>query len=129
MPKLNVQQLNELELKQNSKTSWHEDYSDSAYIYIGNTPADITEGDLIAIFSQYGEVMDVLLVKEKAFAFLGYENQKSTILAIDNLNGITVGGSTIRVDHSRFKDKNVHEQRKRIKEIYPHFESKLKSIG
>lgn len=35
----------------------------------------------------------------KGFAFLMYEDQRSTILAVDNLNGAKVLDKTLRVDH------------------------------
>ena len=35
----------------------------------------------------------------KGFGFIKYENQKSTILAVDNFNGTELLGRTIRVDH------------------------------
>ena len=35
----------------------------------------------------------------QGFCFIKYENQKSTILAVDNFNGIELLGRTIRVDH------------------------------
>ncbi|QRW15855.1 major facilitator superfamily transporter [Rhizoctonia solani] len=65
----------------------------------------MTEGDVITIFSQYGEVMDVNLPRDKTtgkqrgFGFLMYEDQRSTVLAVDNLNGAQVLGRTLRVDH------------------------------
>lgn len=37
--------------------------------------------------------------KTKGFGFLMYEDQRSTILAVDNLNGAQVLGRTLRVDH------------------------------
>lgn len=37
--------------------------------------------------------------KIKGFAFLMYEDQRSTVLAVDNLSGTTVVGRTLRVDH------------------------------
>ncbi|CAM6085015.1 unnamed protein product [Calypogeia fissa] len=104
--------------------SWHEKYKDSAYINIGLLPFDLTEGDLLAIFAQYGEVVDVNLVRDKAtgksrgFAFLAYEDQRSTVLAVDNLNGAQVVGRTIRVDHvanykKKVEEDEEEEQRKR----------------
>jgi RNA recognition motif-containing protein len=79
------------------------------------------QGDIIAIFSQYGEIVD--LDKKEHFAFLCYENQKSTILAVDNLNGIKVDGRHIKVDHARYqvKKEDIDKQKKRIKEIYPFY--------
>jgi hypothetical protein len=32
--------------------SWHAQYKDSAYVYVGGFPYDLTEGDLIAVMSQ-----------------------------------------------------------------------------
>ncbi|KAF8530897.1 hypothetical protein JB92DRAFT_2854219 [Gautieria morchelliformis] len=37
--------------------------------------------------------------KSKGFAFLMYEDQRSTVLAVDNLNGAKVRGRTLKVDH------------------------------
>lgn len=37
--------------------------------------------------------------KTKGFGFLMYEDQRSTVLAVDNLNGATVLDRTLRVDH------------------------------
>jgi len=54
---------------------------------------------------RYGEINHVNLVRDKdtgkpkGFAFVGYENQKSTILAVDNFNGAKLLGRVIRVDH------------------------------
>ncbi|KAL1220193.1 Zinc finger CCCH domain-containing protein 42 [Cardamine amara subsp. amara] len=102
-----IQSINakESQLGISEEASWHAKYKDSAYVYVGGIPFDLTEGDLLAIFSQYGEVVDVNLVrdkgtgKSKGFAFLAYEDQRSTILAVDNLNGAMVVGRIIRVDH------------------------------
>lgn len=43
--------------------SYHSDYRNSAYIYAGQLSFNLTEGDLLAIFSQYGEIVDVNLVR------------------------------------------------------------------
>lgn len=37
--------------------------------------------------------------KTKGFGFLMYEDQRSTVLAVDNLNGAKVLERTLRVDH------------------------------
>ncbi|KAF9984282.1 hypothetical protein BGZ75_004136 [Mortierella antarctica] len=77
--------------------SWHEQYKDSAHIFAGGLPYNLTEGDVICVFSQFGEIAGINLVrdkdtgKSKGFAFIKYVDQRSTILAI--------GGRTIRVDH------------------------------
>jgi RNA-binding motif X-linked protein 2 len=53
----------------------------------------MNEGDIVAVFSQFGEVVDCWLARDhktgisKCFAYLAYENQLSTVLAVDNFNG------------------------------------------
>ncbi|KAI1922755.1 RNA-binding protein Cwf29 [Ophidiomyces ophidiicola] len=108
-----IQALNKRELENavSSEASWHADYRDTAYIYIGGLPYDLSEGDILTIFSQFGEPVHINLVrdketgKSKGFAFLKYEDQRSTDLAVDNLGGATVMGRLLRVDHMRYKRK------------------------
>lgn len=101
----------ELELGIPPSASWHRDFADTAFIYIGGLPFDLSEGDIVTIFSQYGEPVYVNLVrdketgKSKGFAFLKYEDQRSTDLAVDNLGGAEVVGRVLRVDHTRYKVK------------------------
>lgn len=125
-----IQRINELELASGSTASWHDQvsivhvhlpttsplppgtnedsllqYKDSAYIYVGGLAPVLTEGDVITIFSQYGEVVDISLPRDQAtqktkgFAFLMYADQRSTVLAVDNLGGAKVLDRTLRVDH------------------------------
>lgn len=71
---------------------------------------------------RYGEISEVHLVRDKetgksrGFAFLEYVDQRSTILAVDNFNGISILGRTLRVDHTMnyksAKDKSAEEARR-----------------
>ncbi|KAJ5573980.1 uncharacterized protein N7459_008407 [Penicillium hispanicum] len=113
-----VQALNKRELENAvpPEASWHADYRDTAYIYIGGLPFDLSEGDIVTIFSQYGEPVHVNLVRDKetgksrGFAFLKYEDQRSTDLAVDNMGGATVLGRILRVDHTRYKRRDDEEE-------------------
>uniref|UniRef100_A0A3B3S6Y5 RRM domain-containing protein n=1 Tax=Paramormyrops kingsleyae TaxID=1676925 RepID=A0A3B3S6Y5_9TELE len=129
-PLTKVKLINELNQREaefgvKDSVSWHSAYKDSAWIFIGGFPYELTEGDLICVFSQcvtrithicsthlleeqqtlipihlargrYGEIANINLVrdkktgKSKGFCFICYEDQRSTILAVDNFNGIKV---------------------------------------
>ncbi|KAJ8266893.1 hypothetical protein GJAV_G00135870 [Gymnothorax javanicus] len=113
-----INELNDREAQLGVKdtVSWHSVYKDSAWIFIGGFPYELTEGDLICVFSQYGEITNINLVrdkktgKSKGFAFICYEDQRSTILAVDNFNGIKIKGRTIRVDHVKdYRPPKDHE--------------------
>ncbi|XP_034687932.1 zinc finger CCCH domain-containing protein 25-like isoform X1 [Vitis riparia] len=114
-----IQKINSQEaaLGISESASWHAKYKESAYVFVGGIPFDLTEGDLLAVFSQYGEIVDVNLVrdkgtgKSKGFAFVAYEDQRSTNLAVDNLNGAQILGRIIRVDHvSNYKKKEEEDE-------------------
>jgi RNA-binding motif X-linked protein 2 len=49
-----TQSRNEMEIASGlvGDKSWHAQYKDSAYVYVGGFPYDLTEGDLITVMSQ-----------------------------------------------------------------------------
>lgn len=53
----------------------------------------MNEGDIVTVASQFGEIVDCRLARDAktgkslGFAFIAYEDQRSTVLAVDNLNG------------------------------------------
>ncbi|KZO94854.1 hypothetical protein CALVIDRAFT_565260 [Calocera viscosa TUFC12733] len=130
-----IQRINDRELQLGSQGSWHDQYKDSAYIFIGGLPYELTEGDVIAIFSQYGEPVNVNMPRDKVtgkqrgFAFLMYEDQRSTVLAVDNLNGAIVLGRTLRVDHvSKYKNLEQGEDGKMKEAEEEHFNAMPRAI-
>jgi RNA-binding motif X-linked protein 2 len=72
---------------------------------VGGLSYELSEGDVITFMSQWGEIEDINLIREKdtgksqGFCFIKYEDQRSTILAVDNFNGITLLGRMLRCDH------------------------------
>jgi RNA-binding motif X-linked protein 2 len=113
-----TQALNKRELENAvpPSASWHADYRDTAYIYVGGLPFDVSEGDIVTIFSQFGNPTHVNLIrdketgKSKGFAFLKYEDQRSCDLAVDNLGGAEVLGRVLRVDHTRYKKREGEDE-------------------
>ncbi|CAI6309762.1 unnamed protein product [Periconia digitata] len=114
-----IQKLNKRELEEGitPEGSWHTDYRDTAFINIGGLPFELSEGDIITIFSQYGEPVWLKLARDKetgksrGFAWLKYEDQRSCDLAVDNLGGATVMDRVLRVDHARYKPKDDEDMR------------------
>lgn len=94
-----IQKINQEEIVRGiagTSASWHAQYANSAWIFVGNLDVKLTEGDVIAVISQYGEVEDLNLVrnedtgKSMGFAFCKYEDARSCVLAVDNLCGFNV---------------------------------------
>lgn len=95
----------EIDLGLEGSRSWHHQYRNSAYIFVGGLHHGLSEGDVVIVFSQFGEIVDVNLVRDKntgksqGFAYICYEDQRSTVLAVDNMNGFQLVNKTLRVDH------------------------------
>ena len=98
----NLNKLNDNEISMGTvgtSKSWHNQYRESAWVFFGGMPFELTEGDIICIFSQYGEIVNINLIrdktsgKSKGYGFICYEDQRSTDLAVDNFNGAKVNRS------------------------------------
>jgi RNA-binding motif protein, X-linked 2 len=106
----------ELENATAPSASWHVDYRDTAWLYVGGLPNDLSEGDVAIIFSQYGNPTHLNLIRDKetgksrGFGFVKYEDQRSCDLAVDNLGGAEVLGRMLRVDHTRYKRKEGEDE-------------------
>ncbi len=85
--------------------SWHTKYAQSAWVYVGGLAKELTEGDVICVLSQYGEIEDFVLHRDpntgesKGFAHAKYEDARSCVLAVDNFCGVEICGRNIVVDH------------------------------
>ena len=63
----NLNKMNDRELEMGlagTSQSWHNEYKDSAWIFVGGLPYDLTEGDIICVFSQFGEIVHINLVRD-----------------------------------------------------------------
>uniref|UniRef100_A0A1I8H4A3 Poly(U)-binding-splicing factor PUF60 n=1 Tax=Macrostomum lignano TaxID=282301 RepID=A0A1I8H4A3_9PLAT len=72
-------------------------------IYVGSIAADVTEEMLTAAFQTYGTVkacnmgFDNATRKHKGYAFVEFELAEAATLAIDGMNGYTIGGRNLKV--------------------------------
>ena len=103
-----IKRINKLELQNgvvNTSASWHDKYKQSAWVYVGNLPKQLSEGDILAVMSQWGEIDDIHLVRDeetgasRGFGFVKYVDSRSCVLAVDNFCGSKVLERSLRVDH------------------------------
>ena len=51
-----IQRINQRELERGlarGGASWHDDFKDTSYVFIGNLDFELSEGDVICVFSQF----------------------------------------------------------------------------
>ena len=81
-------------------------------IYVGNLALDVTEEDLNKLFSEYGKVTSVKIIKDmysqssKGFGFLELPQNSEAQTAINKLNSKELKGKEIIVNEARPRDNN-----------------------
>jgi RNA recognition motif-containing protein len=76
-------------------------------IYVGNLPYNLTDDDLRAAFSEFGEVssvniiMDKMSGQSKGFGFVEMPDDSAAEEAIEALNESALNGRNIKVNQAR----------------------------
>ncbi len=76
-------------------------------LYVGNLPFSAQENDLESIFSQYGQVDSITIVRDRdsgqprGFGFVEYGDDAAAGAAIAATNGMQVGGRALMVNEAR----------------------------
>jgi len=81
-------------------------------IFIGSLPFSLEETELREYFEEYGEVTSAKIItdkftgRSKGFGFVEMPDDEAAKKAIDELNGIEVGGRTIVVNKAQERKEN-----------------------
>jgi RNA recognition motif-containing protein len=85
-------------------------------IYVSNLSFAVQDEDLKEFFAEYGEVSSVKVITDKftnrsrGFAFVEMPDETAAQKAIQELDGATVDGRTIKVNVARPKEKNSNSR-------------------
>jgi RNA recognition motif-containing protein len=85
-------------------------------IYVSNLSFAVQDEDLKEFFAEYGEVSSVKVITDKftnrsrGFAFVEMPDEAAAQKAIQELDGATVDGRTIKVNVARPKEKNSNSR-------------------
>lgn len=88
-------------------------------MYIGNLSFNVTEEDLKALFSEYGEVESVNIVldrfskQSRGFGFVEMLNNSEADKAIKALNGNELKGKNIKISQSEPNRRKKNYRRRR----------------
>jgi len=78
-------------------------------IYVGQLPYSVTEEELKALFSEFGEISSINIIKDrfsgnsKGFGFIDMPNNSEADQAIKALNKSTLNGREIKVNQAEQK--------------------------
>lgn len=85
-------------------------------IYVGNLAYGVTEGQLEALFQEFGTVTSVNLIKDKlsgdskGFGFVEMGKQAEAEEAIKTLNGRALDGRNLTVNIARARNERSHSK-------------------
>ena len=80
-------------------------------IYVGNLSFDVTQDDLVGVFSDYGQVNKAYLPtdretgKLRGFAFVDLANDDEELEAIEALDGASWMGRNMKVNKARPRER------------------------
>jgi RNA recognition motif-containing protein len=80
-------------------------------MYVGNIPYNATEGDLRELFSEYGEIESLKIIKDqftdrsKGFGFIEMVNEEDAKKAMTTLNGKDFMGKSLTVAEAKPQQK------------------------
>ena len=79
-------------------------------LYVGNLPWSIDDGKLKEMFSEYGEVTEAVVIKDKfsgrskGFGFVTFTDDEAGKKAMEEMNGKEVEGREIKVNEAQARE-------------------------
>jgi RNA recognition motif-containing protein len=80
--------------------------NNTAKLFIGNLPYEITEEELNDLFSQYGEVKEVFAPRQKGYAFVTFANPEDAQKALEAMKDYELKGRKLNIDMARAKSRD-----------------------
>jgi cold-inducible RNA-binding protein len=81
-------------------------------LFVGSLSWNTTSEELQQAFAAVGEVVEAKVLtdretgRSRGFGFVTYDDEQSAVRAVEELNGSTLDGRTIRVDQANERPRN-----------------------
>ncbi|MCR4326926.1 MAG: RNA-binding protein [Candidatus Roizmanbacteria bacterium] len=88
---------------------------DSRKLYVGNLPWSMTNDSLKELFSQFGEVVEAIVItdrmtgKSKGFGFVTFADEKAAAAAVEKMHRSEVDGRNIVVNVARPREERPRQ--------------------
>ncbi|CAH8331614.1 unnamed protein product [Eruca vesicaria subsp. sativa] len=90
-------------------------------VYVKNLPKEITDDELKKTFRKYGEISSAVVVKDESgnsrcFGFVNFESPEAAAVAVEKMNGISLGEDVLYVGRAQKKSEREEELRRKHEE-------------
>ncbi|XP_024924392.3 polyadenylate-binding protein 6 isoform X1 [Ziziphus jujuba] len=118
-------------VKKSMRTVVHEE-SSFTNLYVKNLPEDVTEDLLLDMFSRFGKVSSIAIMrndqgKSRGFGFVNFHTPEEAMKAVEVLNGSLQGPNGLSVARAQKKAERIEVLKNQRKEIFNCHIEKLKA--
>ncbi|KFK41598.1 hypothetical protein AALP_AA2G149300 [Arabis alpina] len=90
-------------------------------IYVKNLPKEITDDELRKTFGKYGDISSAVVMKDQSgnsrcFGFVNFESPEAAEVAVEKMNGISLGEDVLYVGRAQKKSEREEELRRKFEQ-------------
>ncbi|CAN8235479.1 unnamed protein product [Cochlearia groenlandica] len=90
-------------------------------VYVKNLPKDITDDELKKTFGKFGEISSAVVMKDESgssrcFGFVNFESFEAAAVAVEKMNGISLGEDVLYVGKAQKKSEREDELRRKFEQ-------------
>uniref|UniRef100_A0A565B0T1 Polyadenylate-binding protein n=1 Tax=Arabis nemorensis TaxID=586526 RepID=A0A565B0T1_9BRAS len=90
-------------------------------IYVKNLPKEITDDELKKTFGKYGDISSAVVMKDQSgnsrcFGFVNFESPEAAEVAVEKMNGISLGEDVLYVGRAQKKSEREEELRRKFEQ-------------
>ncbi|EFH65105.1 hypothetical protein ARALYDRAFT_339396 [Arabidopsis lyrata subsp. lyrata] len=90
-------------------------------VYVKNLPKEITDDELKKTFGKYGDISSAVVMKDqsgnsRSFGFVNFESPEAAAVAVEKMNGISLGEDVLYVGRAQKKSEREEELRRKFEQ-------------
>ncbi|XP_010471183.1 PREDICTED: polyadenylate-binding protein 5 isoform X1 [Camelina sativa] len=90
-------------------------------VYVKNLPKEITDVELKKTFGKYGDISSAVVMKDqggvsRCFGFVNFESPEAAAVAVEKMNGISLGEDVLFVGRAQKKSEREEELRRKFEQ-------------
>lgn len=90
-------------------------------VYVKNLPKEISDDELKKTFGKYGEISSAVVMKDQSgvsrcFGFVNFESPEAAAVAVEKMNGISLGEDVLFVGRAQKKSEREEELRRKFEQ-------------